>query len=509
MRSVALISAIFGSVGTSAADPVFVDRNTSVPVQHVYAGGWEHFVGGGVAVLDCNDDTRPDFFVAGGEEPTRLFVNETPGPGAPFAFRDGEVAPLRSVTGAYPLDIDGDGHLDLAVLRVGPNVLLRGSGSCDFSDATEDWHFDPGDRWSTAFSATWEHGQDWPTLAVGNYVDRDDPEGPFEACDVNELHRPDGRGFGAPVRLEPGYCALSMLISDWRRSGAPELRISNDRHYYVRGGHEEMWRLHPLAPRGQSDGWDRVSLWGMGIASGDITGDGFPEVMLTSMGDQLLQFNDAGRLRNAPYSLGATAHRPHVGDDGRPSTGWHAEFGDIDNDGRPDLFIAKGNVDQMPSNAIRDPNNLLMQQADGTFAEKAGAAGVASDARSRGAALVDLDGDSLLDLIVVNRRAPVEIWQNASEGTGNWLTVDLRMPGPNTRAVGAWVEVRTASTLQTREVTVGGGHAGGQSGALHFGLGKADAADVRVQWPDGSRSPWMSVPVNRRFVVGPDGLIPG
>ena len=58
---------------------------------------------------------------------------------------------------------------------------------------------------------------------------------------------------------------------------------------------------------------------------------------------------------------------PFIGDDGRPSTGWHAEFGDVDNDGRADLFIAKGNVDQMPANAMHDPNNLLMQQADGTF----------------------------------------------------------------------------------------------------------------------------------------------
>ena len=64
-----------------------------------------------------------------------------------------------------------------------------------------------------------------------------------------------------------------------------------------------------------------------------------------------------------------------VGDDGRPSTGWHAEFGDVDNDGRLDLFIAKGNVDQMPSNALHDPNNLLMQTTDGTFIETAAAAG--------------------------------------------------------------------------------------------------------------------------------------
>jgi hypothetical protein len=159
-----------------------------------------------------------------------------------------------------------------------------------------------------------------------------------------------------------------MLISDWQRNGKPELRISNDRHYYVRGGYEQMFRLNPLVER--TDNWAKISLWGMGIASQDVNGDGLPDVMTTSMGDQLLQFNTGNGYKNAPYSIGSYAQRPFLGDDGRPSTGWHAEFGDIDNDGRSDLFIAKGNVDQMPSNAIHDPNNLLMQSRDGTFVER-------------------------------------------------------------------------------------------------------------------------------------------
>jgi hypothetical protein len=493
----------------AVAGPAFVDRSEGLPGAHVYGGDWLHFVGGGVAVFDCDGDARPEIFAAGGENPARLFKNETAGPGAPLSFREGAIEPLTGVTGAYPVDIDGDGPLDLVVLRVGPNVILKGDGACGFDDVTADWGFDAGDRWSTAFTATWEGTNDWPTFAVGNYVDLKDPDGPFEACDVNELHRPDGRRFGAAVELAPGFCALSMLISDWTRAGEPELRISNDRHYYVRGGYEEMWRLDPLGPRTEADGWAKVSLWGMGIASGDVTGDGLPEVMLTSMGDQLLQFNDGGRMRNAPFEVGATAHRPFVGDDGRPSTGWHAEFGDVDNDGRLDLFIAKGNVDQMPSNAIHDPNNLLMGQADGTFREAAAEAGIATGERSRGAALADFDGDGRLDLVVVNRRAPMELWQNVTDGTGTWLGIEPRMPGPNSRAVGAWIEVRTADGVQTREVTVGGGHVGGQAGPIHFGLGGATSAEARIQWPGGQWSDWMAVPVDSRITLTPEGLIPG
>ncbi len=490
------------------AAPAFVDRAGGLPAPHVYTGGWEHFVGGGVAVFDCNGDARPDLFVAGGENPARLFVNATPAPGAPLAFTEGAAPRLTRVTGAHPLDIDGDGHLDLAVLRVGPNLLLRGDGACGFTDASAEWGFQGGDAWSTAFSATWEDGQARPTLAIGNYVDLRDPDGPFGACDTNELHRPEGTRYGAPVALAPGFCALSMLFSDWRREGTPELRVSNDRHYYLRGGYEQMWRLDPLASRGEADGWRRVSIWGMGIASADITGNGYPDVMLTSMGDQLLQFNEGGTLRDAPHGTGTHATTPHAGEEGRPSTGWHAEFGDVDNDSRLDLFIAKGNVDQMPSNAIRDPNNLLMQRADGSFAEASVAAGVATTERARGAALADLDGDGRLDLVVVNRRAPMELWQNVTPGTGNWLALSLRMDGPNTRAVGAWVELRTKTGVQTREVTVGGGHAGGRAGPVHFGLGEAESAEIRVLWPGGGWSAWDSVRANRRVRVHADGQAP-
>jgi hypothetical protein len=482
---------------------------------HEYAGGWEHFVGGGVAVLDCNGDLRPDLYVAGGANPAQLLVNRAPAGMIAFEAETPPAAALEGVTGAYPLDIDGDGALDLFVLRVGPNRILRGLGECRFEDATAAFGLDPGAAWSTAFAATWEPGESLPTLAVGNYVDRDDPAGPFEACDGNALHRPEGGRYGAPIALEPGYCALSMLFSDWNRSGRQDLRISNDRHYYIRDGAEELWRVGPEPrPYTEAEGWSRVSLWGMGIASRDITGDGLPEVYLTSMGDQLLQFRDASAegpvWRDAPWSLGATATVPYTGDDGRPSTGWHAEFGDVDNDGRDDLFVAKGNVDQMPDMAMTDPNNLLMQQADGSFVEAGLEAGLASPHRGRGAALVDLDLDGRLDVVVVNRRAPLEVWRNVTGGKGSWLAVALDAGPPNRALVGGWIEVRSGGRVRVREITVGGGHAGGQAGFHHVGLGNAAAAEVRVIRPDGSATGWQPLETGRlhRLRLEGDRLTP-
>ena len=69
-----------------AEPPAFIDRADALPVAHEYTGGWEHFVGGGVAVFDCDGSGFPALFAAGGADPARLFVNTTEAPGAPPAF---------------------------------------------------------------------------------------------------------------------------------------------------------------------------------------------------------------------------------------------------------------------------------------------------------------------------------------------------------------------------------------------------------------------------------------
>ncbi|WP_138466900.1 CRTAC1 family protein [Poseidonocella sp. HB161398] len=495
MRPEALLALLPLLALPAAADPRFAP--VDMPA-HAYEGGWEHFTGGGLAVLDCDGDRLPDLVAAGGTAPLRLFRNRG---GLVF---EAESLGIDATTGAYPLDLDSDGRPDLAVLRAGPDLLLKGGPDCSFVPF-EGLGFESGDHWSTAFSATWEPGQSLPTLAFGAYVDRADPEGPFGACDANRLYRPEGSRYGAALPLEPGFCALSMLFSDWG-GGRADLRISNDRHYYVRGGEEQMWAMEdPPRLYGPEDGWQSFQLWGMGIASRDLSGDGRPEVFMTSMGDQRLQEPVPGApgpaYRDVPFSRGTTAHRPHAGADGRPSTGWHVEFGDLDNDGRDDVFIAKGNVDQMPEMAMEDPNSMLLQQPDGSFREVSVAAGVASPARSRGAALADFDLDGRLDLAVVNRRAPLELYRNVTADTGHWLAVTLEQPGPNRNAIGAKIELDLPERRVLREVTVGGGHAGGQLGPQHFGLGAAETVRLRVIWPGGEPGPWQEQAADRAVTL--------
>ena len=470
---------------------------------HVYDGGWEHFVGGGIAAFDCDDDLQPELFVAGGTAPAKLLRNTSE---VNVSFRDltPETLAVTGVSGAYPLDYDNDGHVDLAVLRVGENMLLRGQGGCEFEKA----QLPTSDRWTTSFSATWEQNRSLPTLAFGNYVDRHDPDGPFEACDQHELYRPEGLFYTAPILIGPGFCTLSMLFTDWARTGRQDLRVSNDRHYYVRGGQEQLWAMEE-EPRlfDQEEGWIKHELWGMGIASRDISGDGQPDVFLSSMGDQRFQIRDGDgpSYTDAAFEYGLTAHVPFSGEDGRPSTGWHAVFGDVQNDGWDDVFVTKGNVEQMPGSAIDDPNNLLVRSQTG-FVEHGDHAGLASMRRSRGAVLIDFNRDGLLDVAVVNRRASMEIYQNTTSDTGNFIGLSLRQEGINSNAIGAWIELEFNDRIMPREITAGGGHAGGVLGPEHFGIGSAETARARVIWPDGAISDWADVPVGTYSVLSRQGV---
>lgn len=494
--------------------PLFVEEADAAGLAHTYGGKSTFAVGGGVAVFDCNGDGKPDLYLSGGSNRAGLYRNESPIGGAlRFALVTAPATDLTGVTGAYPLDIDSDDNVDLAVLRVGESVLLRGLGACRFERANEKWDFSSGRAMTTAFSATWERSDGMPTLAIGNYLSLDANRESTLPCATSGLFRPNpaGTSFAAPIELAPGYCTLSMLFSDWDRSGRRDLRVSNDREYYeLVDGQEQLWRMSPGQPPrlyAAADGWVPVQIEGMGIASYDVTGDGYPEVFLTSQAANRLQTLTAGpgepMYRDIAARRGVEAASPFAGVDSLPSTAWHPEFADVNNDGFADLFISKGNVDAQPGFAQKDPSNLLLGQPDGMFVERADVAGILSFAPGRGAALADFNLDGLLDLIEVNYREPVKLWRNVGAGDasrpaamGNWLAIRVSQPGSNRDAIGAWLEVRIGDVTVRRELTVGGGHISGQLGWVHFGVGPSADAQVRVQWPDGETGPWVRVPAN-------------
>ncbi|MGZ6213684.1 MAG: FG-GAP repeat domain-containing protein, partial [Candidatus Limnocylindria bacterium] len=435
----------------AAGAPRFVDDTAASGVSQRYDGSDLYQVGGGVAVFDCDGDRLPDLYLAGGAGAASLYRNRSAIGGAlRFARLPSAVTDLTNVTGAYPIDFDGDGMVDLAVLRVGESILLRGRGNCTFEKANDLVAFTGIDGYATAFSATWEGDASLPTLAVGRYLKLDGHGDTTFTCDDGSLLRPGAAStYSTPIPLAPAYCALSMLFSSWDGSGRRDLRVSNDRQYYTDGS-EQLWRVAPgEAPTlyTADDGWASLQINGMGIASQDLTGDGLPEVYLTSQGDNKLQTLTAGSsqpaFRDIALRRGVAATRPYAGDTNLPSTAWHPEFADVNNDGFIDLFVSKGNVGRQLDHAEHDPSDLFLGQPDGSFVEAAERAGILRFERGRGAALADLNLDGLLDLVEVNYGADTVVWRNVGGGTaeapaamGHWLMLEVQQPDPNRDAIG-------------------------------------------------------------------------
>ena len=271
----------------------------------------------------------------------------------------------------------------------------------------------------------------------------------------------------------------------------------------------------------EADGWKYLRIWGMGIASYDLSGSGYPDYFLTSMADQKLQRVDrpGGAAPSKPgftdiaFPRGVTAHRPYAGGDVRPSTGWHAQFEDVTNSGKVDLFVAKGNVDEMKDFAAKDPSNLLCSAP--TEVSSKWARRPASSASARRAAplwpISILSGK--IDILVVNRNSPARVLAQRHPVARPLGRLQARRTGRTATPSAAGSRSRFGDRVQRREITIGGGHASGQLGWRHFGLDPPTKAEARVIWPDGEASGWSrlagdGIPMSSGAGAAPDRWTP-
>jgi hypothetical protein len=116
--------------------------------------------------------------------------------------------------------------------------------------------------------------------------------------------------------------------------------------------------------------------------------------------------------------------------------------------------------------------------------------------------------------LVVNRKTNINLFLNEGAKTdwgtrpmGNWVKIELDNGDINRNAIGAKISVKTGNLNQNKTIQIGGGHASGQIGFTHFGLGVAERTTIRVQWPNGDWSHPYKVFANNHVVIKRDNNI--
>jgi hypothetical protein len=254
-------------------------------------------------------------------------------------------------------------------------------------------------------------------------------------------------------------------------------------------------------------------IFAMGFAVGDLNGDRVPDSIVTSYKDigVLVSLASANPSCNAtePYlwiesSASAGIEVRVDAGDNQQSYGWGTELADFDNDADLDAVIGYGWWSSYPANHEDQPDNLYLNDGDGTFTDHSidPLWNLADRSATRGVLAADLNHDGWMDLLKRDLMGPT-LLRIANCGASPWVEVALAMPAPNTHAVGARIDLTVGGVTQTRWIESGSRslYVGGPPEA-HFGLGTAETIDrLEITWPDGEISRFFALSARQRYTI--------
>jgi enediyne biosynthesis protein E4 len=490
---------------------------------------------GGLALFDCDNDGDLDVFFANGADigtlkktdpkySNRLLVNDGKANFTDATARAG-LAGTGFDTGAVVGDYDNDGRKDLFVAGVHRNTLYRNNGDGTFSDVTA--------KAGLTESADPEHGQRWAVhgafadfnrdalldLFVVNYLVWDaatEPECQFqglgEYCHPkqyrglpNQLFLNNGDGTFRDASSDAGLRkavgkGMGAAVADSDFDGNLDVFVSNDKLYnfYFRGldGARFEERAFEAGVALAAHG-NLIS--GMGADFRDLDNDSYPDIVLVALDNEtfpVYRNSGQGDFLEVTARSGMTVLS-------RSMAGYSPNVADLDNDGWKDIFVSRGHV-QSPAASrflqVDQPNTVFRNGGNLKFAALTVEAGfgAAPPRRHRGAAIGDLNGDGLSDIVVSALSAPAEIWLNDSPAAGHWLGLSLEGTRSNRDAVGARVKVVSKSGTRFDHVNFAAGYASSSAAPIHIGLGPDGVADVvEVIWPSGGKSELRDVRADR------------
>jgi hypothetical protein len=501
--------------------------------------------GGGVAIVDYDDDGRPDIFLVNG---ARLESSPADAPPVSHLYRNNGDGTFADVTekagvagkgwgqGVCAGDHDNDGHVDLVVTYYGHQILYRNNGDGTFSDVTRRsgltlskprWNtgcafldFNRDGRLDLFVSAYVEYGDamryapgsrsncSWKGVGVmcgphgltgsQNLLFRGNADGTFS--DVSEA--------AGILKARPAY-GLTPLVLDYDNDRWPDVYVANDSnasllfHNNGNGTFNEVGLQAGVALN--ADGRAQA---GMGVGAGDYNRDGWLDIVKTNFDDDttsLYRNLGGGTFDDATVAGGLGVNTRYLG--------WGTGFVDFDLDSWPDIFIVNGHVypeaDRIGARYSYDQQKLLYRNlGNGRFEDVSSRAGpgVLVKKGARGAAFGDLFNSGRQDVVVNNMNDSPTLLHDCAPPAGHSLVVQLIGTRSNRSAIGARVTVSVAGRRLIDEVRSGGSFCSQNDLRIHVGLGARTRADrIDVAWPSGATDGIAEIDADQLVVIREGG----
>jgi hypothetical protein len=494
---------------------------------------------GGVALFDYNNDGLLDIFVTNGaaipslekNDPSyynRLFRNNGDGTFTDVTKKAG-VQGVGYSMGVAAGDYDNDGFVDLYVTGVNRNQLLHNNGDGTFTDVTEKAGVGGivpglGKAWSVA--AGWfDYNNDGRLdLFVVNYLNynlktatRCVQQGLPAYCSPvdflgmpNLLYRNNGDGTFTDVSEKSHISqyvgkGMGLAFADYDNDGFTDIFVSNDTfenyllHNNGDGTFTNVATLGGVAYNAYGN-----AIAGMGADFRDIDNDGRPDIFETAMfreGFPLYRNLGQGQFQDISSSAGLSVLTSR-------STAWGVGIFDFDNDGNKDLFTANSdildNAMELAHRPFALPNQVFRNKGNLTFEDVSSQAGTSFSvpAPHRGAGFGDLNNDGKIDVVVTVLNGPPEIWMNGSRNRNHWIILKLVGVKSNRDGLGTKVKVTTSLGIQYNQATTAISYNSSSDKRVHFGLGSASVVDaIELTWPSGIKQVLKNVKADQILTV--------
>ncbi len=492
---------------------------------------------GGVALIDYNNDGLLDIFFTNGaaipslektgpEYSNRLFRNNGDGTFTDVTAKAG-LQGIGYSMGVAAADYDNDGFVDLYVTGVNHNQLFHNNGDGTFTDVTAKAGVSGvipgfGKPWSVAAGWFDYNNDGLLDLLVINYLNYNvktaalcSVHGAPSYCSPNDfqgtpniLYHNNGDGTFTNVSVQSHIAqyvgkGMGLAFADYDGDGLTDVFVSNDtfpNFLLHNNGDGTFTNVAMQAGVAYTDSGKTVA--GMGADFRDLDNDGRPDIFQTAMfGDTFPLYKNlgGGQFEQDTSQAELTTLTSRL-------TAWGAGVFDFDNDGNKDLFAACSeildNSMQISNRPYRLPNRVFHNKGSLKFEDVSQEAGFTFSAAHRGAAFGDLNNDGRIDVVVNVINGAPEILINQSENHNHWIILNLIGVKSNRDGLGTRIKITTARGSQYNEATTAISYNSSSDKRVHFGLGPDSIIQrIELAWPSGIKQILTNVKADQVLTI--------